>query len=163
MRPRYCTSIEVLLKIVMAPIFDYLILHFPRQSTLSNHPLSIEESKPERILQFQFHSQATDLTPLRQGPHPHHHTPQEPRAVVEMAGAREDLLPNSSSFTPNKAQADGASKEVVVRGLPPRGVLIASGDDFGVKEFSAKEVEALIRHGVALEAAPVLPLGAADA
>lgn len=83
-----------------------------------------------------------------------------------MAGAREDLLPNSSGFTLNKgsiAQADGASKEVVVRGLPPRGVRIASGDDFGVKEFSAKEVEAVVRHVVALEAAPVLPLGAADA
>lgn len=42
---------------------------------------------------------------------------------------------------------------------PPRGVVIAAGDDFGVKLFSAKEIEAAVRHGVALEPAPVLPLG----
>ncbi|MCJ1347346.1 hypothetical protein MMC31_005569, partial [Peltigera leucophlebia] len=80
-----------------------------------------------------------------------------------MAGAREDILPTSSGLTSNKspiAQADGAPKEaeakeeVVVRRLPIGGVLVASGDDFGMKEFSAKEVEAAIRHGVALETAP---------
>lgn len=44
-------------------------------------------------------------------------------------------------------------------GLPPRGVVIASGDEFDEKIFSAREIEAAVRHGVALEPAPVLPLG----
>lgn len=88
--------------------------------------------------------------------------------MAGVAGARKGLLPASSSFTPNKGpktQADGASKqagakeEVVVRGLPPRGVLIASGDNFGVKESSTKVFEVAIRHGVAFEAAPLFPLG----
>ena len=47
-------------------------------------------------------------------------------------------------------------KEVVVRGLP-RGVIVASGDDFVRQEFSAAELEAAVRRGVALEANPVLP------
>lgn len=38
-----------------------------------------------------------------------------------------------------------------MHGLPQGGVVIASGDDFGVKLFSAKEIEAAVRHGVALE------------
>lgn len=98
-----------------------------------------------------------------------------------MAGDREDQLPKNSeplpippsplpcsSFTPNKgskAQGKEASKEeeekkeVVVHGLPPGGVVIASGDDFGMKLFSAKEIEAAVRHGVALEPDPVPPLG----
>ena len=98
-----------------------------------------------------------------------------------MAGDHEDNLPKiseplptppsplpCSSFTPNKgskAQGKEASKEeeekkeVVVHGLPPGGIVIAAGDDFGVKLFSAKEIEAAVRHGVALEPAPVLPLG----
>lgn len=85
----------------------------------------------------------------------------------------EDLLPKISGWllpTPpsplagcgfilNKAQAKGASKEVVVQGLPPRGIVIASGNNFGVKLFSAKEIEAAVRHGVALETAPVHSLG----
>ena len=40
----------------------------------------------------------------------------------------------------------------------PGGVLIASRDGVGVKVFSAKEVEAAVRHGVVLEAAQVLLL-----
>ena len=43
--------------------------------------------------------------------------------------------------------------------FPSGGVVIAAGDDFIVKLFSAKEIEAAVRHGVALEPAPVLPLG----
>lgn len=72
-----------------------------------------------------------------------------------------------SGSTPNPdpiAQASGApkleeKKEVLVRGLPPGGIVIASGDNSGMKKFSAKELEAAIRHGVALKATPVLPLG----
>lgn len=75
---------------------------------------------------------------------------------------RHRLRRSSSGFKLNKdpiAQAGGLSKEeekkeVLVRGLPPGGVVIASGDNFGMKEFSAKELEVAIRHGVALEAAP---------
>lgn len=46
-----------------------------------------------------------------------------------------------------------------MRGLPLSGVLIASGDGFGMKEFSTSELEAAVRYVVALEANPVLPLG----
>lgn len=48
-----------------------------------------------------------------------------------------------------------------MRRLHPAEPVIASGDGFGVKEFSAKEIEAAVRHGIALEAAPVRPLGRA--
>lgn len=72
------------------------------------------------------------------------------------------LRRSSSGFKVNKdpmAQASRLSKEeekkeVLVQGLPPGGVVIASGDNFGMKEFSAKELEVAVRHGVALEAAP---------
>ena len=40
-------------------------------------------------------------------------------------------------------------KEAVVRGIPCKGVIVASGsgDGFGRKEFSAAELEAAVRHG----------------
>lgn len=50
-------------------------------------------------------------------------------------------------------------EEMVMRSLPPGGVVIASGDGYGAKEISAKELEAAVRQGVALEATPVRPLG----
>lgn len=43
-----------------------------------------------------------------------------------------------------------------MRGRALGGIVIASGNNFGMKEFSVKELEAAIRHEVALEAAPVL-------
>lgn len=39
--------------------------------------------------------------------------------------------------------------------------MIAPGDEFGVKEFSTKEIGAAVRHGAGLDPAPVLPLGRA--
>lgn len=49
-------------------------------------------------------------------------------------------------------------KEVAVRGLPPEGLSMASGDGYGAKNFAIKELEATIRGGVALEPALVHPL-----
>lgn len=49
------------------------------------------------------------------------------------------------------------NKEAVMRGLPPGGVVIASEDGCGAKEISAKELEAAVRQGVALEATRVRP------
>lgn len=47
-------------------------------------------------------------------------------------------------------------KAVVVRGLP---VVIASWNGFGAKYFSAEELEAAVKQGLALEATPVCPWG----
>lgn len=49
-----------------------------------------------------------------------------------------------------------------MQGLPPGGEVLASGNNFGVKLFSAKEIEAAVRHGVALEITPVHALGWAE-
>ncbi|MCJ1348929.1 hypothetical protein MMC31_007162 [Peltigera leucophlebia] len=51
------------------------------------------------------------------------------------------------------------AKEVMVKGLPSRGVIVASGNGFGNREFLAAELEAAVRQGVALESSPVRPLG----
>ena len=61
----------------------------------------------------------------------------------------------------NKEQLE-KPKEAVVRGIPCKGVIVASGDGFGTKEFSAAELEAAVRHGVALERSPVRPLRTAS-
>ncbi len=50
-------------------------------------------------------------------------------------------------------------KEVRVWGLPPRGVSIPSGDEFGAKSFTKEELESAVRNGLALEAQPVRPVG----
>lgn len=49
------------------------------------------------------------------------------------------------------------AKEAMVRGLPPRGVILASGDDFRTREFSTAELEAAVKREVAPESDPVRP------
>lgn len=46
-----------------------------------------------------------------------------------------------------------------MRGLSPGDVVIASRDGYRAKEFLAKELEAAVRQGAALEATTVHPLG----
>lgn len=47
------------------------------------------------------------------------------------------------------------AKEVVIRGLSPRGVVVASVEDFGMKEYSATELESVVRRGMAaVDSAP---------
>lgn len=41
-------------------------------------------------------------------------------------------------------------KKVVLRGLPPGGVTVASDDGYGSKRFSARELEEAMRCGMAL-------------
>lgn len=51
------------------------------------------------------------------------------------------------------------AKEVVLRGAPQGGLSVASGDGFGANSFSAQEVGATIKDGVALQPTPVRPVG----
>lgn len=46
-----------------------------------------------------------------------------------------------------------------MHGLLPGEVVIAVKDNFGMKLFSANEIEIAVRHGVAFKPAPVLFLG----
>lgn len=46
-------------------------------------------------------------------------------------------------------------KKLVVRGLPRRGVIVASGDGFGEKRFFARELEQAINCGVVLRDQPI--------
>ena len=56
-------------------------------------------------------------------------------------------------------QKEEEKKDVVVHGLPRGGIMIASADGFGAKEFSIGELETTIKLGAALEKTQFRPLG----
>lgn len=48
---------------------------------------------------------------------------------------------------------------MIVRGLPPRGVIVVSVDGFGMRAFPTVELESVVRRGMALDSDPVRSLG----
>lgn len=59
----------------------------------------------------------------------------------------------SLAVNKNNEQLEGSN--VLIQGLPPRGVHVDSVDGFGMKDFSALELELAIRRGVALQNQPI--------
>lgn len=69
--------------------------------------------------------------------------------------------PTGTSFNTvneNNRQLEKA-KGVIVRGLPPSGVIVVSVDGFGMREFPTVELESVVRRGMALDSDPVRSLG----
>ena len=83
---------------------------------------------------------------------------EEQKKEEQKRGGQEQRVQEGEGQEGSKKQGEG-KKEVLVRGFPRGGVLIASRVGFGAKEFSARELESVIKLGVALENTPVRPLG----